>query len=110
MAEAARAEEPVYISPMSAWEIGMLSSRGRLALSVDPLVWFQRAVKVHGVELAEMTPRILVASSYLPGIPPRDPMDRIIAATARENDYRIITRDKFLLAYADEGHIKALAC
>jgi len=110
MAAAARDGEPVYVSPMSAWEIGMLSARGKLALSIDPLVWFQRVLRVQGVELADLTPRILIGSSYLPGTPPRDPMDRIIAATARENDYRLITRDKHLLAYADAGHLNVLAC
>ena len=29
-----------YISPISAWEIGMLASRGRLQLLIRPERWF----------------------------------------------------------------------
>jgi PIN domain nuclease of toxin-antitoxin system len=51
-----------------------------------------------------------MASSYLPGEPPRDPADRIIAATAREYGYCLVTRDRLLLEYADRGHIQVLVC
>jgi PIN domain nuclease of toxin-antitoxin system len=103
-------DEPIYVSMISSWEIGLLVARGRLQLSMDPLAWFERLLDTPGVRLAEISPRILVGSSFLPGRPPNDPMDRIILATAREAGYRLMTRDKHLLAYADEGHIQALAC
>ena len=103
-------DEPIYVSMISSWEIGLLVARGRLPLSMDPLAWFERLLDTPGVRLADISPRILVGSSFLPGRPPNDPMDRIILATAREGGYRLMTRDKHLLAYADEGHIQALAC
>jgi len=102
--------EPVYVSVISGWLIGLLVARGRLPLSMDPLAWFERLLDTPGVHLADISARILVGSSFLPGRPPRDPMDRIILATAREGGHRLVTRDKDLLAYADEGHIMALAC
>src|SRR5258706_218729 len=83
---------------------------GRLPLSMDRLAWFERLLEIPGVRLAGISPRILVGSSFLPGRPPHDPMDRIIIAIAREGGYRLVTRDKHLLAYADEGHVQALAC
>jgi PIN domain nuclease of toxin-antitoxin system len=60
--------------------------------------------------LTELTPEVLISSSYLPGSPPRDPADRIIAATARVQGYRLVTRDRLLLDYAEAGHVEALAC
>jgi len=63
-----------------------------------------------GLRAAEMTPDILIASSFLPGNPPRDPADRILATTAREFGYKLVTRDRPLLDYAEQGHIQALAC
>jgi PIN domain nuclease of toxin-antitoxin system len=60
--------------------------------------------------LAELSPQILIASSFLPGDPPTDPADRIFAATAREYGYTLVTRDRPLLDYAEQGHLKALAC
>jgi PIN domain nuclease of toxin-antitoxin system len=100
----------VYVSPITAWEIGLLNSRGRLALLIKPQLWFQRLFEVLSFRLADMSPQLLIASSYLPGIPPRDPADRIIAATAREYGYRLVTRDRLLLAYAEQGHIQAVIC
>ena len=108
--EAMENGDPVYVSMISSWEIGLLVARGRLPLSMDPLAWFERLLETPGVRLAEISPRILVGSSFLPGRPPKDPMDRIILATAREAGYRLITRDRHLLSYADEGHVMALAC
>ncbi len=100
----------VYVSPFSAWEIGMLAAKGRVQFSVSPDVWFEALLNLPGVRLAELTPKILLASTALPGSPPSDPADRIIAATARVHGHVIITRDKKLLAYSREGHIRVKAC
>ncbi|MCP9630701.1 type II toxin-antitoxin system VapC family toxin [Rhodopseudomonas palustris] len=110
MNRAVAAAEPVYVSLITGWEIGLLVSRGRLNLLASPHRWFERLMQAPGLQLAGLTPDILIASSFLPGVPPRDPADRIFAATAREYGYRLITRDRSLLAYAREGHIQALAC
>jgi PIN domain nuclease of toxin-antitoxin system len=100
----------VYVSPITAWEVGLLAARGRIAFPIAPQLWFQRLMNVRGIELAELSPELLMASSFLPGMLPRDPADRILAATAREFGYKLVTRDRPLLAYADQGHIQALAC
>jgi PIN domain nuclease of toxin-antitoxin system len=99
-----------YISPITAWEVGMLAARGRLQLLIRPERWFANLFDVPGVLLAEMSPELLIASSYLPGKPPRDPTDRIIAATARELGATLITRDRALLDYGEEGHLAVMAC
>jgi PIN domain nuclease of toxin-antitoxin system len=62
------------------------------------------------VRLADMSPDLLIASSFLPGRPPRDPADRIIAATARDYGCTLMTRDRALLDYGEQGHIRVLAC
>jgi PIN domain nuclease of toxin-antitoxin system len=101
---------PSYLSPITAWEVGMLTSRGRLQLLIRPERWFANLFDVPGVELAEMSSDLLIASSYLPGSPPRDPIDRIIAATARELGATLMTRDRALLEYGKQGHIAVLEC
>jgi len=52
----------------------------------------------------------LMESSLLPGTLHSDPADRIIAATAREYGFTVMTRDRGLLAYANEGHMSAVEC
>ncbi len=99
-----------YISPISAWEIGMLTSRGRLQMLIRPERWFANLFDVPGVRLAALSPDLLIASSYLPGRPPKDPTDRILAATARELGATLVTRDRALLDYGRQGHIAAMAC
>ena len=110
IARAREWEEPIYVSPITAWELGLLVSRGRMNLLMPPERWFFRLLQAPGLLLAEMPPELLVASSFLPGAPPRDPADCILAATAREYSYILVTRDRPLLDYAEQGHIRALAC
>ena len=102
--------EITYISPITAWEVGMLTSRGRLQLLIRPERWFSNLFEVPGVRLADMSPDVLIASSYLPGKPPKDPTDRIMAATARELGATLITRDRALLDYGAQGHVAVLEC
>jgi PIN domain nuclease of toxin-antitoxin system len=80
----------------------------QLTLSAE--VWFETLLALPGMRLAPLTPEILLASTCLPGTPPNDPADRIIAATARVHGHVVVTRDKKLLAYGHEGYIRAKAC
>ena len=77
-------------------------------MRTDPLSWFDTLTSRVG--RADMPPSVLIASCYLPHSPLRDPADRIIAATARRFGYRIMTRDRPLLDYAEAGHLSAIAC
>jgi PIN domain nuclease of toxin-antitoxin system len=110
IAAALEADEAIFVSPITAWEIGLLAARSRISLQMSPEKWFDRLLGAPGVRLADMPPSVLIASSYLPGDTPADPADRIIAATAREFDMRVVTRDRRLLAYAESGYCRALAC
>lgn len=99
-----------YISPISAWEIGLLAARNRLQLLTTPQRWFSRMLEAPSVRLANMGPDLLIESSFLPGDPPRDPADRIIAATARDLACTLMTRDRALIAYGKQGHVHVIEC
>ena len=100
----------VYVSPFSAWEIGTLVAKRRIHLHLSPEVWFEALIALPGILLAPLPPSILLASTSLPGNPPADPADRIIAATSRAQGYIVITRDRRILDYAQQGFIRAVAC
>jgi PIN domain nuclease of toxin-antitoxin system len=108
--EAARAGIATYVSPITAWEVGQLVSRNRLSLGTTPHRWFARIVAMPNVHLTELSPDILIAASFLPGRPPRDPADRILLATTRDLGATLVTRDRELLAYGADGHVSVVAC
>ena len=110
MDEAFDARQPTYVSPITAWELGTLVARGQFKSTLPPQRWFERLLKIQGFRLADMTPAILISSSFLPGEVLHDPADCILAATAREFGYTLVTRNPALLAYAQEGHLHAIAC
>ncbi len=108
--EEAVVENGILVSPITAWEVATLVSKGRLTLSMAPDSWFEALLALPGLRLAPMPPRTLVASAFLPGAPPTDPADRIIAATARADNLVLTTRDRKLLDYGEQGHARVLAC
>jgi PIN domain nuclease of toxin-antitoxin system len=105
-----QAGSAVFVSAITAWEVGLLVSRNRLSLIAKPERWFQRLLAIPGVRLAILSPDILIASSFLPGTPPRDPADRIILATARDLGATLITRDRLLLKYGEDGQVSTIPC
>lgn len=112
---AAGAAGGVLVSPVSAWEIGLLARRNRAranaeAFLPEPQGWFARAAAGPGVRVTALTPFIAIASAFLPGDLHQDPGDRLLAATARALGVPLVTRDRALLAYAEAGHIEAIAC
>jgi PIN domain nuclease of toxin-antitoxin system len=104
------ADGALLVSPITAWEVGLLVSLKRIELLATPLRWFARVLSIPNVQLTELSPEILIAASFLPGKPPRDPADRILLATARELAATLVTRDRLLLAYAEAGNVSAVKC
>jgi PIN domain nuclease of toxin-antitoxin system len=107
---ASRDNTPLLVSPITAWEIGLLVSHNRISLSATPHRWFARVLATPGMQLAEMSPDILIAASFLPGTTPRDPADRVLLATARDLGATLVTRDRAILAYGESGQVSTLAC
>ena len=110
LAESRKSGLPLYVSPITAWEIGLLARKGRFKSSYSPQRWFEQLMSVPDTTLAELTAKVLMESSFLPGDLHSDPADRILVATAREYGFTIMTRDHALLDYARDGHLSAFAC
>jgi len=100
----------IWASPFSAWEIGALVSRNRLRLPDTPDAWFRKFLAKGRVGLTDLSPTILMSSWTLPALPPNDPADRIVLATARALGLTIMTRDRKILDYAEQGHAQSLPC
>ena len=77
---------------------------------MPPLDYFNAFVRNAGASLCDLGPDVLVASSCLPGNIHKDPMDRILIETARRKRLTLLTRDRAILSYGGDGHVKVMAC
>ena len=89
----------IGVSAISCWEVAKLVEYGRLSLPCSASDWIRQALAYPGVRLLELSPRICVESTQLPGTFPREPADQIIVATARVFNAPLITVDAKILAY-----------
>ncbi len=109
---AASIVDGVLVSPVSAWEIGLLAAKRGFTFLPDPKAWFQSFMMNPGVRLAPLTPDIAIDSCFLLSSPPvhADPADRLLMATARALNLPIVTRDRRILGYAQAGLVGAILC
>jgi PIN domain nuclease of toxin-antitoxin system len=112
---AAGLTDGVFVSPVSAWEVGLLArprpnGQPAVAFKPDPQSWFATLMSQPIIKEAPLTTTIAIASSFLPGTFHNDPADRLIVATAREMGIPLMTRDQGILAYAKAGHVQTVTC
>jgi PIN domain nuclease of toxin-antitoxin system len=105
----------VYVSPVSAWEIGLLArprADGHSALQFrpDPVGWFSALMAKPIIRLAPLTATVAISASFLPAPFHSDPADRLLVATAREMNIPLMTRDAQILAYGEAGNVKTQRC
>ena len=107
---AARTAGGLLVSPVSAWEIGLLAKSGRVDFLPDAKTWFDAMRRGSGAVTAPFTAEIAIDSSFLPQPLHGDPADRLLIATARHINLPLVTRDRLIRAYADAGHVQVIAC
>lgn len=104
----------VFVSPVSAWEIGLLSRPEKAGRSVrflpDAKTWFARMMAGPGIRDAALTPEIAIDASNLPGSLHADPADRLIVATARHLGAPVVTRDRQIIGYSERGYVGVIPC
>lgn len=98
----------VFISAISIWELSMLVAENRVNLSQPIHQWVQDSLSQPGVNLSPLLAEIAIESSFLPGEFHGDPADRIIVATARINNFILLTRDKKILKYGKQSYVNCL--
>jgi PIN domain nuclease of toxin-antitoxin system len=96
------------IAAITLWEVAMLSSRNRVELGKQAILWLDEALARSGVGVEPLSAQIAVESCELPGRFHRDPADRMIVATARVTNATLLTRDRRILDYAADGHLTAI--
>jgi PIN domain nuclease of toxin-antitoxin system len=88
----------LYISAISAWEIAVKSSTGKLVLPTPVDDWYHDVLIHHGIEEIPVTGKHGIASAELPRLH-SDPADRIIIATALAEGLTLLTPDPTIRQY-----------
>jgi PIN domain nuclease of toxin-antitoxin system len=101
----------IFVSAVTAWEIGLATTRPRpLVLLPTAQLWLADLLDRPGFRTVALVPEVALSAAYLPGDFHRDPADRLLIATARELDVPLVTRDRRILDYAGQGHVDAIPC
>jgi PIN domain nuclease of toxin-antitoxin system len=104
-------QNSVFLSAISAWEIGMLVAKGRLVLAGSAEAYVRDLYSREGVVEEPVTSTIAELSSRLSGDFHGDPADRIIVASAALRSATLVTRDDRILSYARKtGLVKIAPC
>ena len=101
----AMADNMIYLSSISAWELAMLVKRGRLELTMDAADWIAKSEGLPFLHFVPVSNGIAIKSVYLPGVFHGDPADRIITATAISTGAVLVTKDEKMRKYS---HVKTL--
>jgi len=100
LVSAAAEDRRLYVSDISFWEVSLKAAKGSLLLSVDPLLWLERAARAPGIQALALTRDVLIQSTRLPGEMHGDPADRMLVAQAQLAGLTLMTCDAQLVQYA----------
>ena len=90
----ARANQGIGVSAMTLWELALMFSRGRLQATGTVEASVRLVLERSGVTIKPITPEVASLATQFPDDFPRDPADRLIAATARAEGMGLVTRDE----------------
>lgn len=95
-----RNQGALYVSAISALEIGLKTRKGKLGLSLPPDQWYAAALAHHGLIELPVTGSIALRSTLLP---PHhfDPADRVLVASAQEHRFTLVTPDPLIRQYQE---------
>lgn len=90
----------VYVSAISAFEIGQKASAGKLTLPCPLTQWFAAMLQHHELTELPVSSSISITATSLPTLH-KDPFDRLIIAAAIEKNLTIITSDQTIQKYPE---------
>lgn len=95
----------ISVSVISVAELACAVERKRIAIDRHWKSWFRYYIEENGWSVKNITLEIMEEAYSLPDSFHADPADRIITATARLENYTILTADTKILEYP---HVKSI--
>jgi len=94
----ADANEEIFVSAVTSWEIAIKFSANKLRLPESPQFYVPRRMASQGLRALEVTHSHALAVAALPAYH-RDPFDRLLVAQAQLEDLVLITADSVVRRY-----------
>lgn len=85
--------EGIGVASITLWETAQMFASGRIRAAGTVEAAVERLVVSTGTAVRELTPAIAALATQFPGDFPKDPADRLIAATARAEGLTLVTAD-----------------
>ena len=92
------AENELYLSAVSVWEIAVKWAARRLVLPEEPTVWIPRRRTQNGIEALPVTEDAAAQMSKLPPLH-KDPFDRMLVCQAITEGLQVVTPDHLIRQY-----------
>ena len=96
----AAAEDGIFVSSISVWEVALLVRKSRLKLTMDLHDWVTKSESLPFLNFVPVDNEIALRAIRLPGYPHKDPADRMIIATAISLGKALVTKDKRIRKYS----------
>lgn len=93
----ANEKDGILFCEISLWEIAMLIAEGRLKIDISYQDFIKLVFASNNFQYQGITPEIAEKSTILPDEINKDPVDRIISATAMIEKASLVTADKNLI-------------
>jgi PIN domain nuclease of toxin-antitoxin system len=90
----AERSDGMAIASITLWELAQLIEGGRLRTTSSTEVFLRDLHERPGLRTLDLSPDIATLATRFPSDFPKDPADRIIAATARAHGLRLVTKDE----------------
>jgi PIN domain nuclease of toxin-antitoxin system len=86
----------LWLSPITTWEVVILSEKGRIQLDAPPIPWVKNVLSTLPFHEAALNHEVAMESRNI-RLPHKDPADRFIAASASVYGLTLVTADRNLI-------------
>jgi PIN domain nuclease of toxin-antitoxin system len=86
----------LWLSPITTWEVVILSEKGRIQLDAPPISWVKNVLSTLPFIEATLNHEVAMESRNI-RLPHKDPADRFIAASASVYGLTLVTADRNLI-------------
>ncbi len=89
-------DHELWLSPITTWEIIILSEKGRIRLDAPPVTWMENVLSTLPFQEATLNHEVAMQSRDV-RLAHQDPADRFIAASAIVYGLTLVTADRNLI-------------